>query len=335
VAGEPPASLRETGLYADWTRKTVGRGNLPYAPQYPLWSDGAVKARWIHIPPGESIDARDPDSWEFPVGTKLWKEFRIGGRRVETRYIERTPEGWQFAAYIWSEDEAAAPLAPERGARATAEVAPGLRHAVPSRYDCRVCHEGRPVPVLGFTALQLSPDRDRNAPHAERPDRDDVDLRRLVDRGLVRGLAPSLLQNPPRIPARSATERAALGYLYGNCAMCHNARGSLAELGFSLDSPAARRTGDADAVLTAVSRASHFTVPGTNGRSERVRPGDPAASAVAVRMGSRRAALQMPPLGTQVVDEEAMRVVRRWIAEDLAERTPQRRASANREEAKR
>jgi len=232
-------------------------------------------------------------------------------------------------------DEAAAPLAPERGARATAEVAPGLRHAVPSRYDCRVCHEGRPVPVLGFTALQLSPDRDRNAPHAERPDRDDVDLRRLVDRGLVRGLAPSLLRNPPRIPARTATERAALGYLYGNCAMCHNARGSLAELGFSLDSPAARRTGDADAVLTAVSRASHFTVPGASGRSERVRPGDPAASAVAVRMGSRRAALQMPPLGTQVVDEEAMRVVRRWIAEDLAERISQRRAAANREEAKR
>jgi mono/diheme cytochrome c family protein len=162
-----------------------------------------------------------------------------------------------------------------------------------------------------------------------------VDLRNLVDRGLVRGLAPFLLNNPPRIPGRTATERAALGYLYGNCAMCHNGRSSLAALGFSLDSPAARRTGDADAILTAVSRASRFPVPGaSDGRSERVRPGDPDASAVAVRMGSRRAALQMPPLGSQLVDEEAMRLVRRWIAEDLGGRAVARAGSVEGKETR-
>jgi hypothetical protein len=102
---------------------------------------------------------------------------------------------------------------------------------------------------------------------------------RGVDRGLVRGLAPFLLHNPPRIPARTKTERAALGYLYGNCAMCHEGPGSLASLGVLLDSPAARRTGDADAILTAVSRASRFHLLGAAaGRSERVRPGDPDAS---------------------------------------------------------
>jgi mono/diheme cytochrome c family protein len=320
-AWEPPARLSETGLYSDWSAKTVDRSNLRYSPQYPLWSDGAVKARWIHVPAGQFVDASDPDAWEFPVGTKLWKEFRIGGRRVETRYIERTAEGWQFAVYLWSEDESDAPLAPERGTRASAEVAPGVRHAIPSRYDCRACHEGRPVPVLGFTALQLSPDRDPSAPHAERPGPDDVNLRDLVARGLVRGLPPALVQDPPRIAARTPTERAALGYLYGNCAMCHNGRGPLASLGLSLDSPAGRSTGEVDALLTAVSRASRFTVPGAPaGKSERVRPGDPDASAVVVRMSSRRAAAQMPPLGTQVVDEEAVRLVRQWIAEDLGGR---------------
>jgi hypothetical protein len=335
AAWEPPATLRETGLYSDWDARAVDRVNVSFTPQYPLWSDGAAKSRWIHVPPGRFIDASDPDSWEFPVGTKLWKEFRIGGRRVETRYIESTPEGWQFAVYLWREDESEAPLAPERGAKARAEVAPGVRHAIPSRYDCRVCHEGRPVPVLGFNALQLSPERDPNAPHAERRGSADVDLQDLVDLGLVRGLPPSLLVDPPRIPARTPTERAALGYLYGNCAMCHNGRGSLASLGFSLDNPAARRTGDADAVLTGVSRASRFAVPGAAARSERVRPGDPEASAVAVRMGSRRAALQMPPLGTQVVDEVAVRLVRRWIAEDLGGRRIAQTGSSNGKERKR
>jgi hypothetical protein len=317
-AWEPPATLRETGLYTEWDAKTVDRANLHYTPQYPLWSDGAVKSRWIRLPAGRFIEARDPDSWEFPVGTKLWKEFRVGARRVETRYIESTAEGWQYATYLWNEEETEAPLAPERGTKAAAEVAPGVRHAIPSRYDCRACHEGRPAPVLGFTALQLSPDRDRNAPHAERPAPGDVDLRALVDRGLVRGLPEVLVRNPPRIAGRTPTERAALGYLYGNCAMCHNARGPLAELRFSLDHSAARRVGDTDAILTAVGQASHFVVPGDGPlRSERVRPGDPEASALAVRMRSRRAAVQMPPLGTQIVDEDALRLVQRWIAEDL------------------
>ena len=56
-------SLRETGLYA--TGLQVRPDNLPFAPQYPLWSDGADKRRWIHLPPGTSIDASGPD-WRFP-----------------------------------------------------------------------------------------------------------------------------------------------------------------------------------------------------------------------------------------------------------------------------
>lgn len=321
LAWDPPATLRETGLYADWASRTVAPANLSFSPQYPLWTDGAVKRRWIQIPRGTYVDASDPDSWEFPFGTRLWKEFRVGGRPVETRYIERTDEGWQFAAYQWSEDGTEAALAPERGARVSAEVAPGVRHAIPSRFDCRICHDGRPVPVLGFSALQLSPDRDPHAPHAEKPGPADVDLRVLVERGLVRGLPPALLESPPRIAALTKTARAALGYLYGNCAMCHNARSSLADLGFSLDYSAGHARREPDAVATAAGRASRFLVPGAPAEhSERVRKGDPDLSAIAVRIASRQPAQQMPPLGTQVVDEEALRLVRKWIAEDLGAR---------------
>ena len=321
LAWEPPATLQETGLYADWETRTVAADNLTFTPQYPLWSDGAAKNRWIHIPKGTYVDASDPNSWEFPFGTKLWKEFRIAGRRVETRYLERTDEGWQFAAYLWSEDEREARVAPERGARVGAEVAPGVRHAIPSRYDCRACHDGRPVPVLGFSVLQLSPDRDPRAPHAEKPAPGDVDLRVLAERGLLRGLPPALLKSPPRIAALTKTARAALGYLYGNCAMCHNGRGSLTDLGFSLDYSAGQGRRDADAVATAAGHASRFYVPGSpDEKSLRVRKGDPDLSAIAVRMSSRRAAQQMPPLGTQLVDEEAVRLVRKWIAEDLGAR---------------
>jgi len=317
---EPPVSLRETGLYSDWATKTVAADTLSYSPQYPLWTDGAEKARYIRVPAGTWIDATLAEEWQFPVGTRLWKEFRFSGRRIETRYIERTAEGWRYAAYAWTEDQADAPLAPERGTRSV-EIRPGVRHAIPGRFDCRACHDGRTTPVLGFTALQLSPDRDPNALHAEAPGPGDVDLALLVARGVVRNLPAALLKTPPRIPARNAGERAALGYLYGNCAMCHNTKGPLASLGLSFDYASGDGRRDAAAIRTAVARPSQFTVPGeAPGHSERIRPGDPDRSALAVRIASRNAVLQMPPLGTQLVDEDAVRLVRQWIANDLGTR---------------
>jgi hypothetical protein len=95
-----PDDLRSTGLYSDFGHKTINPPNLHYFPQYPLWSDGADKQRWIYLPPGSAIDASDPDIWLFPEGTKIWKEFSFGGRRVETRLIESLGKGrLAFAAY--------------------------------------------------------------------------------------------------------------------------------------------------------------------------------------------------------------------------------------------
>ncbi|MDX1518428.1 MAG: hypothetical protein R3288_16385, partial [Woeseiaceae bacterium] len=47
--------LSETGLYEPGTLR-VARDKLSYTPQYPLWSDGAIKKRWLYLPPGTSID---------------------------------------------------------------------------------------------------------------------------------------------------------------------------------------------------------------------------------------------------------------------------------------
>jgi hypothetical protein len=65
----------------------------PYAPSTPLWADGASKRRFIYLPPGTTIDSRDPDHWLFPNGTKIWKEFSRDGRKLETRYLEKQSDG--------------------------------------------------------------------------------------------------------------------------------------------------------------------------------------------------------------------------------------------------
>src|SRR6185369_14671617 len=64
-----PEQLHDTGLFAAGQPDRLGAGVEPFEPQHPLWSDGASKRRWIRLPPGTSIDARDPDAWRFPRGT--------------------------------------------------------------------------------------------------------------------------------------------------------------------------------------------------------------------------------------------------------------------------
>ncbi len=328
----PAPKLSDTGLYSDPAAKVVARENLAFSPQYPLWTDGAAKRRWIYLPPGTSIDATDPDAWVFPIGTKLWKEFSFG-RPVETRLIERLPDGsWRYLAYVWKADGSDAELAPARGIRGVIEIkaapagaaAQNARHDVPSRLDCGACHEGQPTPVLGFSALQLSPDRDPLAPHASPRRAGDVDLRALIDRGLVHGLPASYRRNPPRIEAPTPRERAVLGYLHANCGHCHNDRGPLAELGMNLSIRLAPAHGSfPGALLTAVGRPSSYPLPGTldSGLYARIANGAPGESVLVQRMVSRQPAVQMPPLGTHVVDQEALRLLMQWIRESLVPAT--------------
>ena len=313
-APSAPQLLSGTGLYEPGTLK-VASSNLAYAPQYPLWSDGARKSRWVHLPKGRPIDVSDVDAWRFPAGTKFWKEFRFGGRRVETRLIwQARPGSWVFATYLWNEAQTGAALAPVAGVRDHVEAAPGKWHSIPSVADCRACHENGGVEVLGFSALQLSDDRDPLAPHAEPLEEGMVTLAALARQGKLLPARPELLERPPVVRATTPAGRAALGYLSANCGSCHQGRGTLAPLGLDLR----QRVGEGENLPPAgtllAGRRGTWEIPGAPGGETRwIRPGAPELSSILRRMASRRPITQMPPLGTVLVDEEAAALVRRWI----------------------
>ena len=54
----------------------------------------------------------------------------------------------------------------------------------------------------------------------------------------------------------------------------------------------------------------------------RISAGDPDTSMLVERMRSRSPVMQMPPLGTQLVDDEAVRLMTEWIASDLGPERP-------------
>jgi hypothetical protein len=309
-----PSRLSETGLYD--SSGAIDSRNLPFVPQYPLWSDGAEKLRWIRLPASARIDVSDIDAWRFPVGTKFWKEFSWGGRKVETRMIWKAGENdWVFATYVWTSDQADATLAPETGAANVIEIARGKKHSIPAKEDCHACHQSSPAVVLGFNALQLSDDRDPLAPHAEPLPANAVTMRALVKKDHLYPPRPDLAIHPPRIRERDPIARAALGYLSANCGGCHNNRVPLDRLGLVLlhDSKGAHNALE-PAYFTAVNATGRYVMPGIPEDSSRiVVPGAPERSALLYRMRSRRPSSQMPPLGTVIPDDEATELVRRWI----------------------
>ena len=315
-APAPPERLSQTGLYD--ASGAIAPGNRPFLPQYPLWTDGAAKARWIRIPDGKKIDVSDVDLWRFPEGTKLWKEFSFNGRKAETRLLWKAGGDWVFATYVWNEDQTDARLAPADGIAGFVEIAPGKRHSIPSLADCAACHRSSPAVVLGFNALQLSDDRDPLATHGEPLKADDLTLRSLLDADLLEPARPELAMHPPRVRESDPVARAAVGYLSGNCGGCHNARGPLARLGMNLlHDVSGDPTAPEPARLTTVDVAGSFLVPGHGAEeSRRVASGAPERSALLYRMKSRRPSSQMPPLGTVVRDEEAVQLVQRWIEGD-------------------
>lgn len=278
-----PTRLSQTGLYEAPETLTVDRRHQAVSPQYPLWSDATRKRRWMSLPPGTSIDASDADAWRFPVGTRLWKEFSYS-QAIETRYIEHCASGeWRFAVYVWRADGRDADLAPAGGiARLPVADAPRGRYVVPSQADCRACHEGTPVPVLGISAIQLTASA-----------------------------------QAARIASESPVERAALGYLHGNCGHCHNATGPLAKMKLELAQSAAnpdqslRRTR-----LSLLDQPSRFRGRDAD-HAMRVVAGKPDESVLLARMRTRNPYMQMPPLGTQIPDPEGLERVQRWITDEL------------------
>ncbi|MFP2929391.1 hypothetical protein ACLESO_30175 [Pyxidicoccus sp. 3LG] len=294
-----------TGLYGEggtgWATKTVPAKVRPYEPGLQLWSDGLEKSRFIFLPPGTRVDSSRMDEWRFPVGTKLWKEFRWKGRRIETRFLWKRPDGtWLRTTYRWSDDE-----------RTALELTDGEQHVpgtddyeIPSQVDCRSCHAGREDEVLGFEAVALAHEAARG-----------LTLERLVQEGLLTHAPTEAL----RVPGASPVEREALGYLHMNCGVsCHSANrealGSLSGLHLRLEAGELGSVEATDTWRTAVGVKSLFRTSGLfGGDFQRVAPGDVKHSTLLHRVGLRGSAAQMPPLGTRVVDERGRALLQRWI----------------------
>lgn len=302
-AGAPPATLDCTGLYADFATKQLAANALPYTPASPLWSDGAQKSRWIILPPDTQIDISNPNEWTFPVGTKTFKEFRVDGKRVETRMFQKVKTNfWVYATYAWSSDDSAATI--NYGGPVPVGSDGGVWN-IPTNDDCDECHRGRQDRVLGFEQVGLGLLGAQGLTLAE-----------LSEMGL---LTPAPTSTSLTIgDDGTGLDSIAMAWLHVNCGVtCHNinptAAGNGAGMFLRLDptqldgSPPNPATWDILSTTVDVACTS-----GSVAGQPRILPGNAQASVIH-QLIDERGALQMPPIASLVVDTPDVAVVAAWI----------------------
>lgn len=291
-----PELLSETGLYSDFASRTLASDLIAFAPRYDFWADGATKSRWLHLPPGTKIDTSRIDDFTFPVGTKVFKEFRYDGKLVETRLLMKVREGtrnksWWQMAYVWKADGSDAVATPDG-----AKSALGTTHDVPRQVDCGNCHGDVSDVLIGVSAIQLS-DPGANA------------LAALSAAGRLSTTPPPNIDVPG-----AGVVKDALAYLHANCGHCHNDQAvrlstqSRMRLRLFVGQKTPEETG---AYTTTIGTVMKHTLSG--GVTDVIVKGDPQQSGLWLRMGLRDL-YAMPPTGTQVVDEVGRETIRQWIA---------------------
>lgn len=296
--GPFPPLLSETGIFDDDDHDAPIERAVRYEPTLPLWSNGAAKERWLLLPEGKRVDNSDRQAWDFPPGTLFFKTFSYEGgepERIETRVIRRTESGYDYAAYRWNEDGTdATRLSLGDSTAVKVELADGSKvtHHIPSRFDCRSCHESNDTVIIGFDELRL------NGP---RSGESGSQLEALERAGVFTDDLPS---EPDAVDEADEATREVLGYLHGNCAHCHNSSPETMSV-LSLEHDVA--FDNLVAVPTSGSGQAHGI---------RVDPGSPETSILFQALSGETdddEVQAMPPVGVDRIDQDAVERVRAWI----------------------
>lgn len=295
-----PRTLSEWKLFTgNGSNQDPADGVLPYTLNTELFADHASKHRFIRLPEGTSMTYMDHEVLEFPQGTLIVKTFSYpdstGERLLETRIQEFGPKGWHGFSYQWNDEQTEAHLV--LGGARTHGMSEGETYEIPNANQCLSCHEqnGTFLP-LGPTARNLNREGQ---------------LQRWAKTGVLAGMPahegiPVLpVWNDPETGSLDARARA---WLDVNCAHCHNPVGSARTSGLDLSDS------QLNPAKIGVMKTPIAAGQGSGGRSYDIVPGKPEESILLYRIESDEPSIRMPTLGRNQADQEAIELIRAWIA---------------------
>ena len=315
-----PAKLSETGLFTSVPDHQVHPGLIPYSVNAPLWSDGAYKQRFIALPGKSQIEFHSDKSWDLPEGAVLVKTFSLdeqvnnpqSRRPIETRLMTKQQGEWVGYSYEWNVEQTEAILVGRTGKDKTFFIkdpkSPGkTREQIwhyPSRAECMMCHTRAANFLLGLQTAQINRAHEylggvRNQ------------LETLAELGIFNLPHPALPQPADAYPRFSSPyddtaprEARVRSYLHVNCSICHQPDGGV-------NSKIDLRHETSLGGMKVVSEVPKHDSLGI-AHARLIAPGVPHRSLLLERI-ARLERGRMPPLGTALVDTQAVQLLTNWV----------------------
>ena len=174
---DPPSKLSDLGVFDDLATLDINSEFVPYTVNSPLWSDRAVKKRWMMVPSDgnrnsieEKISFSRSNGWKFPEGTVFVKHFALplsldnieDVHNLETRFFVIGEGGQGYGiTYKWDEDQKDATLLKWSDTEffdilVDGEIAYTQEWNYPSRSQCLTCHNASAGYVLGVNTHQIN-----------------------------------------------------------------------------------------------------------------------------------------------------------------------------------
>jgi hypothetical protein len=311
---ELPSTLSATGAFSDVRNLIPVSGVIPFTVNSPLWSDGAIKRRWIAVPNNgppytadEQIRFVPVGEWFFPNGTVFIKHFELTvneitreKKRLETRLLVRDATGAVYGAtYKWRPDNTDADLLPggldENILITTASGQTRIQTwRYPSRFDCLYCHNQPANYVLGVKTHQLN--GDFTYPSTGRTDNQLRTFRhlRLLNPAPSDSEIGTYLKSVAVTNASVPIQYRMRSWIDANCSQCHRPGGFGPGYDARFYTP-----------LSQQNLIGSFVKFRDLGGSE------------LYQRDNSLGLIQMPPLAKNVVHQDAMAVLRQWIASPL------------------
>lgn len=317
LAKRPPRLLSETGLFADGARQIPSEGVYPYGLINELFTDYALKQRFVFMPEGQKALYSDSESLDFPVGSVLVKNFGYssdlrtpneGFKLIETRLLIHREDGWHAWAYIWNDEQTDALLKVAGGSQPVDFIdlngqARSIRYVVPNKNQCKGCH------IYKGAVSPIGPKgRNMNMDFAY----DNGTMNQLDFWHEQNLLASSTNEGQPTQMVDWEDETASLNkraraYLDINCAHCHRQEGPGSTSGLYLTYE------ENNPVTWGLNKRPVAAGRGSGGLDFDIVPGDAEASILHYRMASNEPEIRMPETGRTILHMEGITLVKHWI----------------------
>lgn len=291
---------------------------LYYEPITPLFSDYAHKKRFIWMPVGtQATYSSDGQILDFPDGTVMVKVFYYdhvepddSRRIVETRLLYKKGGLWEFAEYVWNDEQTEAiydPVGSYTDISFTDDngVARDIQYRVPSMNgnECLTCHKKNSLPIpIGPKPQNLNMSMDYGNGMINQ-------LEKWADMGYLDPSYPADIQTVVdwTDPSESVVDRVR-AYIDMNCAHCH-AEGSHCDYRPMRFAYSETETDENLGICVSPDEV----IPGQEQLLYIIARGNTARSMLSYRINATDEAVRMPLLGRSIVHDEAVALIDSWI----------------------